>query len=204
MASLHIRKLPENIYFLLKQRAEAEHRSIAQEAILLLAKGLDTSMIENDECCLDTSVGVEMVLKKESSALFKYFIAEADLVNAPMLLITDATNVFWKYQKFSEIPYAEMPLTCCRHSARRAFARSCRIQLFFESVNPPHKVNRCPTALMNVWQCRVVNPSPTVCDGPPSLNRRGLSSLILDSATSPSASRRMTKGVYLPTEMITY
>ena len=30
--------------FLLKQRAEAEHRSIAQEAIVLLAKGLDTSI----------------------------------------------------------------------------------------------------------------------------------------------------------------
>ena len=43
MASLQIRKLPENIFFLLKQRAEAEHRSIAQEAIVLLAKGLDTS-----------------------------------------------------------------------------------------------------------------------------------------------------------------
>ena len=44
MASLQIRKLPENIFFLLKQRAEAEHRSIAQEAIVLLAKGLDTSI----------------------------------------------------------------------------------------------------------------------------------------------------------------
>ena len=44
MASLHIRKLPENIYSLLKRRAEAEHRSIAQEAIVLLAKGLDTSI----------------------------------------------------------------------------------------------------------------------------------------------------------------
>ena len=44
MALLQIRKLPENIYFLLKQRAEAEHRSIAQEAIVLLAKGLDTSI----------------------------------------------------------------------------------------------------------------------------------------------------------------
>ena len=44
MASLQIRNLLENIYFLLKQRAEAEHRSIAQEAIVLLAKGLDTSI----------------------------------------------------------------------------------------------------------------------------------------------------------------
>ena len=44
MASLKIRKLPEKIYFMLQQRAEAEHRSIAQEAIVLLAKGLDTSI----------------------------------------------------------------------------------------------------------------------------------------------------------------
>ena len=43
MASLQIWKLPENIYSLLQQRAEAEHRSISQEAIVLLAKGLDTS-----------------------------------------------------------------------------------------------------------------------------------------------------------------
>ena len=44
MASLQIRKLPENIYFMLQQRAEAEHRSIAQEAIVLLGKGLDISI----------------------------------------------------------------------------------------------------------------------------------------------------------------
>ena len=41
MASLQIRKLPENIYFLLQQRTETIHRSIAQEAVVLLAKGLD-------------------------------------------------------------------------------------------------------------------------------------------------------------------
>ncbi len=44
MASLQVRELPENIYSLLKQRAEAEHRSIAQESIVLLAKALDTSI----------------------------------------------------------------------------------------------------------------------------------------------------------------
>ena len=80
---------------------------------------------------LDTSAAVEVVLKRKSSALFNDFLAEADLVIAPTLLITEATNVFWKYQKFSEIPYAEMLLTCCCHSARRALARSCRIHLFF-------------------------------------------------------------------------
>ena len=63
---------------------------------------------------LDTSAAVEVVLKRESSALFTDFIAETDLVIAHKLLITKAINVFWKYQKFSEIPYAEMPLTCCR------------------------------------------------------------------------------------------
>ena len=44
MASLQVRELPENIYSLLKRKAEAEHRSIAQEAIVLLAKGLDMSI----------------------------------------------------------------------------------------------------------------------------------------------------------------
>ena len=44
MSSLQMSKLPEKIYSLLKRRAEAEHRSIAQEAIVLLAKGLDTSI----------------------------------------------------------------------------------------------------------------------------------------------------------------
>ena len=44
MASFQVRELTENIYSLLKQRAEAEDRSIAQEAIVLLAKGLDTSI----------------------------------------------------------------------------------------------------------------------------------------------------------------
>ena len=52
----------------------------------------------------DTSVGVEVLLKRESSALFMDFLAEADLVIGT-LLITEATNVFWKYQKFSDYPY---------------------------------------------------------------------------------------------------
>ena len=78
---------------------------------------------------LDTSAAVEVVLKRKSSALFNDFLAEADLVIAPTLLITEATNVFWKYQKFSEVPYAGISLTCCCHSAHRALAPSCRIQL---------------------------------------------------------------------------
>jgi len=44
MSSLQVRELPENIYSLLKLRAAAEHRSIDQEAIALLAKGFDPSI----------------------------------------------------------------------------------------------------------------------------------------------------------------
>ena len=79
----------------------------------------------------DTSAAVEVLLKRESSALFTDFLIEADLVIAPTLSVTEATNVFWKYKKFSEVPYAGISLTCCCCSTRRAFDRSCRIQLFY-------------------------------------------------------------------------
>jgi len=44
MPSLQVRELPDNIYHLLQERARAEHRSLAQEAVILLAKGLQTSV----------------------------------------------------------------------------------------------------------------------------------------------------------------
>ena len=44
-------------------------------------------------------------MKRKSSALFTDYIAEADLVIAPTLPITEATNVFSKYQKFSDYLY---------------------------------------------------------------------------------------------------
>ena len=56
---------------------------------------------------LDASAAVEVVLKRESATLFSHFLAEADLVIAPTLLIAEATNVFWKYQQFSDYPYDE-------------------------------------------------------------------------------------------------
>ena len=54
---------------------------------------------------LDTSAAVEVVLKRESATLFSHFLAEADLVIAPNILIAEATNVFWKYQKLSNYTY---------------------------------------------------------------------------------------------------
>lgn len=43
MPSLYVRELPDNIYYLLQERARAEHRSLSQEAVILLAEGLQTS-----------------------------------------------------------------------------------------------------------------------------------------------------------------
>ena len=43
MASLQVRELPENIYYQLKKTAEQEHRSLAQQAVAILAKGLKVS-----------------------------------------------------------------------------------------------------------------------------------------------------------------
>ena len=53
---------------------------------------------------------------------------------------------------------------------------------------------KVPHRRMRVLECRVVTPSPTVCDGPPSPNRRGVSSLVIDSATSPFGFAQNDKG----------
>ncbi len=43
MPSLQVRDLPEHIYQRLQQSAKAEHRSLAQQAVITLAKGLKVS-----------------------------------------------------------------------------------------------------------------------------------------------------------------
>ena len=87
---------------------------------------------------------------------------------------------------------------CC-HSARRALARSCRIQMFLSRVNPSHPGKRSSQDGWGLLECRVVNPSPTVWDGPPSPNRRGVSSMVLDSATSPFGFAQNDKGEFFLT-----
>ena len=42
MPSLQVRELPENIYYLLQEKAKKNHRSLAGETIVTLAKGLKT------------------------------------------------------------------------------------------------------------------------------------------------------------------
>jgi antitoxin FitA len=44
MATLQVREVPENIYNQIAIRAKAEHRSIAQETVSLLAKGLECEL----------------------------------------------------------------------------------------------------------------------------------------------------------------
>ena len=87
---------------------------------------------------------------------------------------------------------------CC-HSARRPWAQSCRIQLFLSRVNPSHPGKRSSQDGWGLLECRVVNPSPTVWDGPPSPNRRGVSSMVLDSATSPFGFAQNDKGEFFLT-----
>lgn len=42
MASLQIRDMPEDLYESLKAKAEKDHRSLAQQAIILLGEALNT------------------------------------------------------------------------------------------------------------------------------------------------------------------
>jgi len=44
MPSLQVRELPEQIYRKLRDQAKNEHRSISQQAIVTLAKGLDIDL----------------------------------------------------------------------------------------------------------------------------------------------------------------
>lgn len=48
MPSLQVRELPENIYRLLQDKAKKEQRSLSQEAIIVLAKGLKASLSQKN------------------------------------------------------------------------------------------------------------------------------------------------------------
>lgn len=43
MPTLQVRELPEDVYYRLQQKAQQEHRSLAQETVVLLRRALDTS-----------------------------------------------------------------------------------------------------------------------------------------------------------------
>ena len=56
MPTLQVRDLPEDIYFCLKYLAEKEHRSLAQETIVLLKESIESRM--------ETQEGRRKLLKK--------------------------------------------------------------------------------------------------------------------------------------------
>lgn len=53
---------------------------------------------------LDTSAAVEVVLRKKGASVLAQHIANADMVIAPDLFISEITNVFWKYYQFAGLP----------------------------------------------------------------------------------------------------
>ena len=55
---------------------------------------------------LDASAAIEIVLQRKKAKQFVRSVSEADWVIAPNLFIAEVTNVFWKYQKFANLPFA--------------------------------------------------------------------------------------------------
>lgn len=71
MPSLQIRELPEQIYRKLKQQSELEHRTLSQQAIVTLARGLNIAIepISRRKHVLD-------FLKKNAQNLSKYELSD--------------------------------------------------------------------------------------------------------------------------------
>ena len=84
------------------------------------------------------------------------------------------------------VVFLKCPTHGCCHSARRAFPGVAESNYFLIRVSLlPQGEDVCQGG-WGVWECRFLKPSPTICDGPPSFDGRGVSFLVLDSATSPS------------------
>ena len=83
------------------------------------------------------------------------------------------------------VVFLKCPTHGCCHSARRAFPGVAESNYFLIRVSLlPQGEDACQGG-WGVWECRFLKPSPTICGGPPSFDGRGVSFLVLDSATSP-------------------
>lgn len=71
MASLQVRELPEPLYQKLVEVARREHRSIAQQAIIVLAEGLNVSLSYKDK-----RRDVIRVIREDAEALAKYNLSD--------------------------------------------------------------------------------------------------------------------------------
>ncbi|CAK8716081.1 PIN domain-containing protein [Candidatus Electrothrix laxa] len=52
---------------------------------------------------LDASAAVEVVLQRPMAGQLNRYLSEADWVIAPTLFISEVTNVFWKYQRLTDL-----------------------------------------------------------------------------------------------------
>jgi predicted nucleic acid-binding protein len=52
---------------------------------------------------LDASAAVEVVLQRPMAGQLNKYLSEADWVIAPTLFISEVTNVFWKYQRLTDL-----------------------------------------------------------------------------------------------------
>lgn len=60
---------------------------------------------------IDASAAAELILQREQSTSLANIIAEADWVIAPTVYVAEMTNVFWKYQKHTDLSESD----CERH-----------------------------------------------------------------------------------------
>lgn len=52
---------------------------------------------------IDASAAVEVILQRDSSATLMTLLAEAEWVIAPTVYVAEMSNVFWKYQNFTDL-----------------------------------------------------------------------------------------------------
>ena len=53
---------------------------------------------------LDASAAVEVVLQKKAATKLSRYLDKADWVITPTLFISEIANVFWKYQRMTDLP----------------------------------------------------------------------------------------------------
>ena len=75
---------------------------------------------------LDTSAAVGIVMRAPGWEVFEKIVAEADRVEAPDLLISEATNTFWKYFKMGNLS---------RDSCEQALERTLNLPDHFVSAS---------------------------------------------------------------------
>jgi len=89
---------------------------------------------------LDASAAIKIIIQQDSTKALIDYLKKADWVIAPDIYVSEATNVFWKYHHFENLPLdtCENALSktialiddfiSTRDMHREAFSLSCQIQ----------------------------------------------------------------------------